>query len=86
MQHYSAVNYWTPGWVYPRSRLREPFPFRLRRMAAPLIAAAAPVHGPLIFPAACIYRPGMQLGAAYRPGAKQGEIYRPGMMAGEVSG
>ena len=46
----------------------------------------ASVHGPLIFPAASIYRPGMQAGAAYRPGAKQGEIYRPGMMAGEVSG
>ncbi len=45
-----------------------------------------PVNGPLIFPAATIYRPGAQQGAAYRLGAKQGEIYRPGAMHGEVSG
>lgn len=29
--HYSAANYWTPGWIVPRSRVREPFPRRLRR-------------------------------------------------------
>ena len=45
-----------------------------------------PVNGPLIFPAASIYRPGMQRGTAYRPGIKASEDYRPGMMAGEVSG
>lgn len=28
MQTYSAVDYWTPAWIYPRSRLRERFPRR----------------------------------------------------------
>jgi hypothetical protein len=28
--HYSAANYWTPGWVYPRSQMREPFPRKER--------------------------------------------------------
>ena len=36
-QHYSAVNYWTPCWIYPRSRLREPFPRRRRSLAAALL-------------------------------------------------
>jgi hypothetical protein len=26
--YYSAVNYYTRGWVYPRRRIREPFPRR----------------------------------------------------------
>ncbi|MBS0263900.1 MAG: hypothetical protein JSS02_18320 [Planctomycetes bacterium] len=34
--HYSAVDYWTPGWNYPRSRLREPFPRRGRRVVISL--------------------------------------------------
>ncbi len=45
-----------------------------------------PVHGPLIFAAGAIYRPGAQAVKAYRPGAKAAEIYRPGIMAGEISG
>lgn len=45
MQHYSAANYWTPGWVFPRERLREPFPRRRRRHAAQVLAAVA--HIPL---------------------------------------
>jgi hypothetical protein len=36
--YYNAANYWTPGWVYPRERLREPFPRRGRRVLAALVA------------------------------------------------
>lgn len=43
MQHYSAANYWTPGWVYPRGRLREPFPRRVRRIPIALFGSVAPV-------------------------------------------
>jgi len=89
VQHYSSINYWTAGWVYPRGRLREPFPRRRRGLSPaliPYIPRPVLVNGPLIFGAATIYRRGMQQGEAYRPGAKQGEIYRPGMMQGEASG
>jgi hypothetical protein len=47
MQHYSAVNYWTPGWTYPRERLREPFPRQRCRFAPavfniPLLSLGTP--------------------------------------------
>jgi hypothetical protein len=35
--HYSSINYWTPGWTYPRSRLREPFPRRRRALSIALV-------------------------------------------------
>ena len=43
MQHYSAVNYWTPTWTYPRSRLREPFPRRRRGYAAAVLTFQLPL-------------------------------------------
>jgi len=36
--HYSSIDYFTLGWIYPRDRLREPFPRRGRRMAVSLFA------------------------------------------------
>jgi hypothetical protein len=29
--YYSPLTYWTPGWIYPRTRLREPYPRDHRR-------------------------------------------------------
>lgn len=42
MQNYNPFNYWTAGWTYPRSRLREPFPRRRRRAAVALFPAPGP--------------------------------------------
>lgn len=86
MMYYSAANYWTPGWIYPRGKLREPFPRHRRVLLAALIPIVPRINGPLIFPAAGVYRPGMHSGSAYRPGATTSAIYRPGMQAGDVSG
>jgi hypothetical protein len=38
LMYYNAANYWTPGWTYPRERLREPFPRRGRQALAALVA------------------------------------------------
>ena len=37
-------------------------------------AAINLVNGPLIFPAAALYRPGAKAAGVYRPGAKAGEV------------
>jgi hypothetical protein len=43
--HYSPIDYWTPGWVYPRERLREPFPRRVRRFSVSLMASSVSSAG-----------------------------------------
>jgi hypothetical protein len=53
VQHYSAANYYTPGWVAPRDRLRDPFPRARRRRGAGITigtgGVVAPGTGPTAF-------------------------------------
>lgn len=42
MQHYSSIDYYTPGWTYARSRLREPFPRRRRGWVAAILPLPLP--------------------------------------------
>jgi hypothetical protein len=53
--YYSALTYWTPGWTYPRTRLREPYPRDHRRRTEAVGMASGIVPARPVKPT-CIWR------------------------------
>lgn len=79
-EHYSPMSYYSLGRVYPRERLREPFPRRTARYG---IAFMRFVYGPYCVCAGEVFLPGQ---ATDSDGAASivGEVYVPGAEAGQL--
>ena len=61
--YYGPLSYYSLGQVYPRRRLREPFPFGIRRhLLGPELLGLVPVKGPVRAFAGSTYLSGPRVG------------------------
>lgn len=76
MERYSASNYWTAGWTYPRDFIRQPFPSRRFRKPFPITVIPVPI----------VAGPGGRIvtAQAMSPGAIAAQVLVNGALTGQV--
>lgn len=87
-EHYGPASYFTLGWVYPRSRVRQPFVRSSLRQPVDLFVPPPPpilASGPVLCLALQISQPGATAAEFSQPFAEGVQLSHPGGNAMQVT-